>query len=161
MEITWNLVALNAQQLKQRGITQESSVVMVSSQGEERIGDVAKLALQSLGSLMVEVNFSQSSKVGGPAQADTLFVDILETSDFVVDCSGGELVERGGRFLSGRRRQLPERLGEAHQLPPLRWSWASNAIVPEPIRARPCGQAMFLLQRKRSWPSGVSKSWRR
>ena len=93
MEITWNLVALNAQQLKQRGITQESSVVMVSSQGEERIGDLAKLALQSLGSLMVEVNFSQSSKVGGPVQADTLFVDILETSDFVVDCSGGELVE--------------------------------------------------------------------
>ena len=93
MEITWNLVALNAQQLKQRGITQESSVVMVSSQGEERIGDLAKLALQSLGSLMIEVNFSQSSKVEGLTQSDTLFVDILETSDFVVDCSGGELVE--------------------------------------------------------------------
>ena len=57
MEITWNHIALNAQQLKQRGITNESSVVVVSSEENNGIGEVARFALQSLGSLMIEINF--------------------------------------------------------------------------------------------------------
>ena len=91
MEITWNRVALNAQQLKQRGITHESSVVMVSSKENTGIGDVTRFALQSLGSSMVEVNVPSASNAGHTASRHSFLSDVLTASDFIVDCTGGIL----------------------------------------------------------------------
>ena len=91
MEITWDRVALNAQQLKQRGITHESSVVMVSSEENTWIGDVARFALQSLGSQMVEVNVPSESNAENTAGRHSLLSEVLTASDFILDCTGGTL----------------------------------------------------------------------
>ena len=88
MEITWNSVALNAQQLKQRGITHESSVVMVSSSENTQIGDVTRFALQSLGSPMIEVHVPFESNTENAAGTRNLLSEVLAASDFIVDCTG-------------------------------------------------------------------------
>ena len=88
MEITWNSVALNAQQLKQRGITHESSVVMVSSKENTQIVDVTRFALQSLGSPMVEVHVPSESNAENATGTRNLLSEILTASDFIVDCTG-------------------------------------------------------------------------
>ncbi|HJM99461.1 MAG TPA: hypothetical protein QF850_04330 [Acidimicrobiales bacterium] len=91
MEITWNRVALNARQLKQQGITHESSVVMVSSKDNTQIGDITRFALQSLGSPMVEVNVPSESNAENAVGMRNLLSEVLTASDFIVDCTEGIL----------------------------------------------------------------------
>ncbi len=91
MDITWNHVALSAQQLKQAGISHGSSVAMVSSNDSTQIENVARFALQSLGSSLVEVGLPNISNEKNVDKHKDLLASVLAASDFVVDCTGGKV----------------------------------------------------------------------
>jgi hypothetical protein len=92
MEITWSLIASHAYQFRTMGMDADTSVIVLGySAPQASLRDVARLALQSLGTTVVEVLptavLSEDVDQGTSEDLTSFFV----SSDYIIDCTDEKL----------------------------------------------------------------------
>lgn len=92
MEITWGLIASHADQFRTMGVDADTSVILLGySASQSSLRDVARLALQSLGTSVIEVLptavLSEDVDQGTSEDLTNFFI----SSDYIIDCTDEKL----------------------------------------------------------------------
>ena len=92
MEITWGLIASHADQFRTMGVDADTSVILLGcSASQPSLHDVARLALQSLGTRVIEV--LPTAVLSGDIDQDTSedLTNFFDSSDYIIDCTDEKL----------------------------------------------------------------------
>ena len=92
MEITWGLIASHADQFRTMGVGADTSVILLGySASQSSLRDVARLALQSLGTTVIEV--LPTAVLSGDVDQGTSedLTNFFISSDYIIDCTDEKL----------------------------------------------------------------------
>jgi hypothetical protein len=92
MEITWGLIASHADQFRTMGVDADTNVILLGcSASQSSLRDVARLALQSLGTKVLEV--LPTSVLSGDVDQGTSadLTNFFTSSDYIIDCTDEKL----------------------------------------------------------------------